>query len=341
MEPAAPSLAAKLAFLADPRSYPEGTARVEVVRTHLSCVFLTDRHAYKLKKPLRRGEVDLTTLEARRRACQAELRLNRRLAGEVYQAVVPLRLRPDGGLALGEGPGEPVEWLVRMRRLPRERMLDALVRRGEAEAAGLERLARRLARFYREAPREPLPGPAYRERLARELAQEAEALAAPGYALPGRLLRETVRRLEAFLAGAGAGLLEARMAAGRLLEGHGDLRPEHCLPEEPPVVIDCLDFSRALRLLDPADELGYLAMECAFLGDPATGERLLEAFWRASRDRPPRALVRFHQARRALLRARLSAWHVPDAGAPEAPRWLGRALRYLELAASLARELPA
>jgi aminoglycoside phosphotransferase family enzyme len=112
-----PTLADKVAYLSRPESYGEGVGAVEVIETHMSYVFLVERLVYKLKKPVRYPFLDFSTLDARRFNCQEELRLNRRLARSVYLAVVPLSIS-SRGLDL-EGTGEPVEWLVKMRRLPR------------------------------------------------------------------------------------------------------------------------------------------------------------------------------------------------------------------------------
>jgi aminoglycoside phosphotransferase family enzyme len=101
-QPAAPTLADKVAFLGQAGHYPELTHRVEAVETHMSWVFLTDTFAYKLKKPVYYDYLDFSTLEARRLDCEAELRLNRRLAAEVYLAVVPLLLAADGSAHAGQ-----------------------------------------------------------------------------------------------------------------------------------------------------------------------------------------------------------------------------------------------
>lgn len=106
-----------VAFLSDPRSYPEAPTRIKVRETHMSRVFLTEHYAYKLKKPVTLGFLDYSTPESRRKHCEIEVRLNRRLAVSVYLGVVPVCLTADGQLQLGE-PGKPVNWLVQMQRLP-------------------------------------------------------------------------------------------------------------------------------------------------------------------------------------------------------------------------------
>jgi aminoglycoside phosphotransferase family enzyme len=327
---AAPSLADKLAFLRQPGNYPEPTRRVEAVETHMSWVFLSDAFAYKLKKPVRYDYLDFSTVEARHVDCEAELRLNRRLAPEVYLAVVPLRRAADGNLSLGE-EGQPVDWLVKMRRLPAERMLDTLIRQRAVTEDSIRGLARKLAAFYAGSAPEPLSAEAYRQRLALKIAEFLRELGRPEFGLPTDRLTHLAQSQAAFLQ-QHAAHFDARAAGGRIVEGHGDLRPEHvCLLPEP-VVIDCLEFKRDFRILDPLDELGYLALECARLGMPEIGPWLLSAYGEASGDRWPVPLLHFYQSFRASLRAELAIWHLRDDGRHPPQTWVRTAYAYLDLA---------
>jgi aminoglycoside phosphotransferase family enzyme len=323
-------LADKVAWLCRPTSYPQPVRRLERIETHMSWVFLTDAHAYKLKKPVRYAYLDFSTLDARQRACAEELRLNRRLAPDVYLDVVALRRAPDGALAL-EGPGEAVEWLIKMRRLPAERMLDARIQAGTITAGEIQALAARLAAFYRETPRIGLSGTEYRARIAAQVQEHCVALEEPALGLPPAAVIEACTRLEVLLVRAAA-LIEGRASAGRIVEGHGDLRPEHVCLERQPVVIDCLEFNREFRIVDPVDELAFLAMECERLGAPNVGPALLAAYAAASGDAPPAALVHFYKALRAVLRAKLSIWHTRELPRAAWHRWSSLACAYIDTA---------
>ena len=327
---AAPSLADKVAFLKRPQSYPETTDRVEAVETHMSWVFLGDAFAYKLKKPVRYDFLDFSTPEARRLDCEAELQLNRRLAPDVYLAVLPLLQAEDGRLGV-EAPGQPVDWLVKMRRLPAACMLDQLIERHAVTADAVGALARKLAAFYAGLAPEPLAGDAYRMRLAEQVAESRRELGRPEFGLDDERVARIARVQSAFIEQQPE-LLDDRAEKGRIVEGHGDLRPEHvCLADEP-VVIDCPEFRRDFRVLDPLDELGYLAMECERLGMPEIGPWLLGAYAGASGDEWPPALLHFYQSCRASLRAKLAIWHLRDDGRHPPQRWLRIAHAYLDLA---------
>lgn len=329
------TLAEKVACLQRAGAYPEPTARVEAIETHMSWVFLTDRHAYKLKKPVRHAFLDFSTLAARKTHCEEELRLNRRLAPEVYLDVVPLTADAAGRLAVA-GAGEAAEWLVRMRRLPSESMLDVAIERGGVRDAQIAALAAVLAAFYRSLPPIAMPPGQYRDRLVRDIEACRAELGDRLHGLPGDSFAATADTLVAFAARE-ADLLAARLAAGRIVEGHGDLRPEHVCLLERPVVIDCLEFNRDFRVLDVADELAYLAMECARLGAPGVGDAILAACCERIGEGVPPRLLHFYRGYRALVRAKIATWHTRDA-APEAlDKWRERARQYLALAARYAQ----
>lgn len=325
----------KVAFLSRAESYPEGTSAVEGVETHMSFVFLTDHHAYKLKKPVRYEFLDFSTLAARRADCLEELRLNRRLARDVYLDVVALTLAPGGSLQLA-GEGEAVEWLVKMRRLPRELMLDHAMREQRVSRDEVRRFMRVLDDFYWAAQPVAMDPGIYRQRFERDIRANRRELLDPGYQLSPALI-EAVTGGQLVILEREAASLERRATAGRIVEGHGDLRPEHVFLGPEPVFIDCLEFNRDWRLLDPVDEIAYLALECECTGSPWVGDAALEIYREHTGDDPPDALVRFYKSCRATLRAKLSAWHLKDHLDPaDRTKWTARAQRYLELAARYA-----
>lgn len=323
--------AAKVAFLADPASYPgRPPPRIEVIETHLSWIFLGGARVLKLKKPTRGELFDLTTPEARRQNAESELRLNRRLAPETYLGIVPLALSSDGRLALGR-EGAIVDWLVEMRRLPVGDMLDSRLAERRWHPTEIRRLGDRLADFYARARPVPMSALAFFGRVRRECAASVEAFARIGQRdLEARAAR-IARRLLGFLSRRRLLFLH-RLRAGRFVEGHGDLRPEHVALRARVEIIDCLEFSRALRLLDPVDELAFLGLECARLGAPLLEPILFARYRRRTGDAPAPELVAFYGAYRALIRARLAIGHLEDEGMADAAKWRGRASAYLALA---------
>lgn len=331
------ALRAKVAFLRRADAYPERPWRVQAVETHFSWVFLAGRHAYKLKKPLRFGALDYRSPQARRLNCRREVRLNRRLAPDVYLGVVALARDARGGLHLG-GRGRRVDWLVKMRRLPASRTLEHAIAARRVRDADLRRIAARLAGFYRAARPLAIGVDAYRRHFVQGVRAHRRYLARPAFALAREPVEAPAKALLRFLRDRGE-LLARRARERRIVEGHGDLRPEHVYLGAPPLIVDCLEFDRALRALDPVEELAYLALECERLGAPALGARLLRAWQRTVADRPPPALFEFHMAWRAYRRAVAAASHLEDPRAAHVAKWRRRARQYLRLAALHARRL--
>lgn len=330
---ATPTLAEKIDFLRNPGSYPGGAAAVETVETHMSWVFLAEDRAYKLKKPVRYEFLDFSTPEKRREDCRAEVRLNRRLAPGVYLGVTALTLR-EGELAL-DGGGRPVDWLTRMVRLPRDLMLDHSIRRGRVDEDRLREAARRLGRFYRDAEPVSLDLAEFVDRLRALVTENREELTRPEFGLETDRADGVGKVLERYLDEREEDV-RARIRAGRVVEGHGDLRPEHVCLREEPVFIDCIEFEREFRIVDPVDELAFLGVECELLGAPGVGRTFMEEYRTLTDDAPPRGLVEFYRSHRAYLRAKLTIWHVRDDGVTDADRerWRGRTREYLDLAAA-------
>jgi len=251
--------ATKVAFLRQPASYPHynpGHAfTVDVIQTHMSWVFLSEHFVYKLKKSVRFEFLDFSTLERRHHDCLEEVRLNQRLAPGIYLGVVPLTIDAAGRLQL-EGEGGAVDWLVKMQRLPREYMLDQVIAARRVEAAEVRTFARLLAGFYRHAEAVSITPHDYRQRFEQNIDAYTNTLLKPTYGLSHNQITIIKRTLQQFLSDK-AELFDARVSTQRIVEAHGDLRPEHICLIDPPVIIDCLEFNRALRLLDPADELPF------------------------------------------------------------------------------------
>jgi uncharacterized protein len=326
-----PDMQAKLRFLASSAAHRGGP--VEVIETHMSWVFLDAEQVLKLKKSVRHDFLDFSTLPAREFYCREELRLNARLAPGVYLDVLALQWH-DGAFALLPSrllpaPGQTLDWLVLMRRLPAGHMLDRCIAEGRVAPPDIDALVGVLANFYRASPPLALSPRALGLQLWREQQANRQILSDPRWPLPGSAA--ALDRLDhALLVHAPA--LQERAARGHLRDGHGDLRPEHVCLLRPPVVIDCLEFNPSLRRLDPFDEIAFLGLECELAGAPWIAAQLLGGCAEALQDQPGEVLVQLYTARRALLRARLALAHLLDPVPRTPQQWRPRALRYIERA---------
>jgi uncharacterized protein len=294
--------------MAEPGFYPERPARVEVRESHISWVFLAGDHVYKLKKPVRFEFLDYSTRERRRFFCEEEVRLNRRLAPSVYLGVVPI-LRAAAGFVLGEegaraGAPEVVDHVVKMRRLPQDRMLDRMLREGRAGADDVARIVERLVAFHRSCPASS--GAEGSVAAVREIVEENLRECTPFIPelLSHRDLHEIQEYTRAFLARE-ASLVARRAAEGRVREGHGDLRAEHICLADGIDVFDCVEFSRSLRTCDVAAEIAFLAMDLDFLGFPPLADSLAAGYAASSGDRDLPALLPFYKSYRAQVRGKV------------------------------------
>lgn len=325
-----------VAFLAEPEAYRRAAGPVTARETHMSWVFLTNGLVYKLKKPVRFPYLDFSTIERRRAACEAEYRLNRRLAPHVYLAVVPLTVSPSG-LAIGGG-GAVVDWLVVMRRLDPEETLEAALEAGRLGPADVDRIATRLKDFYRRAHRVPMSAERAIADWHRALDYDRRLLEDPRFGLPAGRIARIVAVSRAFLARR-VHLLRQRLRRGRVVDAHGDLRPEHIWLTDPVTIIDCLEFDARLRALDPLDEVAFLHLECERLGAPWAGERIRRRLTTTTGENRSSGLFLFYRMQRAMLRARLSIAHLLDATPRTPEKWPRRTRLYLQLAARDATRL--
>ncbi len=331
-----PDTAEKLAFLGSPGAYPHAPTEVSVRETHMSWVFLAGERVYKLKKPVRFPFLDFSTLARREAACRAELVLNRRLAHDVYLAVAPLTAGPRG-LSIG-GDGEVVDWLVVMRRLADGGSLEQAIAAGSLTQAQLDGLVSVLARFYGTARRVFVAPNAHLVGWRRNVAFNRRILLEPRLGLPSGLIRSIDGTQRRFVA-ACADLLRARARGRHIVDGHGDLRPEHIWFDHPVRIIDCLEFNASLRAVDPLDEVAFLSLECDRLGGRWIADHLAVHLTRAMRSTPDDLLFVFYRCYRATLRARLAIAHLlePTPRTPE--KWPRLARSYLRFARDDARRI--
>jgi uncharacterized protein len=291
-----------VAALARPAAYNHDVTSVRVAETHISWVFLTGEYAYKVKKPLKFPFLDFSSLERRRHFCEEELRLNRRLAPELYLAVVPIG-GERGAPRVGEEPA--IEYAVKMREFPEGARLDRRLEAGKLAAEPLRAFGGRLARFHAEqaplAPRNPaataLAGALQNfDELREDLpAREQRTLAA---------LREWTEERAASI----APIIERRASLGRYRECHGDLHLENLLMRDGEILaFDALEFDPRLREIDVMSEAGFLAMDLAAHGRTDLAYDFLTAYLEAGGDYDGLDVLRFYVVHLALVRAKVRA----------------------------------
>ncbi|MFO1408380.1 MAG: AAA family ATPase [Steroidobacteraceae bacterium] len=301
------------AALASPRAWPHAVdAPVRVVETHISRVYLTGPYAYKVKKPLRLPFLDYGTPERRRAYCEEELRLNRRTAPDLYLGVSAIAGTPGAPRVDGDGPA--FEHAVRMRQFDPGDALDALVDTGRVATAEIAVLARDIERFHAAAARCPDGAPyGTPDEAGRIAADNLADLAAAGVAATTTLaslhagLDVEFARIRA--------LLGTRRAAGRVRECHGDLHCGNVVRWQGRLVaFDGIEFDPALRWIDVANDVAFLSMDLAERGRADLRRVLLQAWFDAGGDASAFDLLRYFEAGRALVRAKVAGLRARQPG---------------------------
>jgi uncharacterized protein len=325
----------KVAFLRRPDAYHH-VGQVECRETHMSWVFFAGDKVLKLKKPVRFPYLDFSTVEKRHAACVAELALNRRLASGVYERVEPITVS-DGKLSIG-GPGEVVDWLVVMKRLDDSGTLEHALREGRLRVHELEGLVTVLARFYRRCSRVPVPPALLLSNWRKSLSENRRVLLGGRSPLRVADVRFVDRMQTMFLA-ARAPLIAARARRRHIVDGHGDLRPEHIWLGPPVLIIDCLEFNRRLRTVDPLDEIAHLCLECDRLAGERYADYIEQRAMRVLQGEVSEELFAFYRCYRATLRARLAVAHLLEPNPRTPAKWPRLGHEYLDLALQDARRL--
>lgn len=321
-----PEYAETIEFLSDAQNLGEPETDIERVETHSAWVFLGRQHAWKLLKPLHYPGLYTLSPHSRYIHCVEEMALNKALAPGVYLDVQPLTVRPDGWIRLG-GEGAVLDWVIRMQRLPADRMFDRMLRENTWDVKDIESLQDYLKNYYASTRGVRISGHAYCRRLRAGIQRNCEKLLvmAPFGIDVGRIA-QIARRQEQLL-DMHRGLLMQRAQHGSIRDCHGSLKPEHICLSAPVRIIDRLELDPALRLLDPIEDLCFLQLECDRAGATWAGEWLVQRYIASDPMHIPNSLVDFYLSNRALTRARLAACRLAEPGANRA-HWRARVEDY-------------
>lgn len=288
-----------------PEAYPHAPKHVRHLQTHISHVFLTGDYAYKVKKPLNLGFLDFSTLEKRRQACEEELRINRRLAPDLYLGVVPV----SGSLEYPkvEASGPPIEYAVKMREFDQDGLLDRVLERGELTASMIDALAHQVAEFHLG-----LSGahpPDHCGHSAEIVSAALENFRQLRPLLHERNDVELADELQSWTRQQGDALAEAfalRRTQAFVRECHGDLHLGNLALIDGKVrIFDGIDFSEALRWTDVMNEVAFLMMDLAVRGRSDLAYRFLNQYLEITGDYEGVPLLRFYLVYRAIVRAKV------------------------------------
>jgi aminoglycoside phosphotransferase family enzyme/predicted kinase len=322
-----------IAALRDPQIYPEKPPKVDLVQTHISAILLAGQYVYKIKKPVDFGFLDFTTLERRKFYCQQEVDLNRRLAPEIYLGVVGIRFH-RGRVSIEEGPGEVIEYAVKMKRLPQDCQMDQWLAKGAITSEVLEKIAAKIAQFHSQAATNPEISSFGEIQTIRGNVEEnfSQTEKYVGEALSEESYRQLIEANRRFMEKQRP-LFRRRVAAGKIRDCHGDLHLQHiCLGKEI-LIFDCIEFNQRFRYSDVAADLAFLLMDLDYHREPILSAILAFHYLRISQDWPMFLLLDFYKSYRAYVRGKVTSFRLEDPGIPPQEKSLPskEARRYFNL----------
>jgi aminoglycoside phosphotransferase family enzyme/predicted kinase len=320
--------------LLKPSAYPVPTSRVELIQTHVSWLFLTDTHVFKLKKPVNFGFLDFSTPKLRHFYCNEELRLNRRLCPDIYEQVIELRETAAGAAFIGAG--KVLDHAVMMKRLPADRMLDKLVDSGNISLNEINIVAHTICRFHSDAATSPYISNFgsleqikfnWQENFDQTLQFQSTTLSPPTW--------ENIRSYVEQFTVSQSDLFAVRIDGGFIRECDGDIHLENiCLQNSSAYIFDCIEFNERFRFSDTAADLAFLLMDLDFHHRPDLAAAALASYITESGDANCARLITFYKVYRAFVRGKVESLRLLDSGIPQNDRCAAekRAIRYFRLA---------
>jgi aminoglycoside phosphotransferase family enzyme len=324
--------------LLNPAALPDPTKEVSLVQTHISIVLLADRFAYKIKKPVNFGFLDFRTLEKRAFYCAQELKLNRRLAKDIYVDVLPVFFdgkRYSMGIKRGQEP--VVEYAVKMKRIRRESLMISLFEKGALTESHLYRLAKVLAGFHTSALRtvdidrfgEP---EAFKVNTDENFVQVRNYT---GVTIKQKQFNDLEGWTEKFYK-SHRRLFYERVEKGKIRDCHGDLHMEHVCFTRPLSIIDCIEFNDRFRYSDAVADMAFLLMDLEYHGGESLSRMLWGEYQDMTGEEGAEELLLFYKVYRAFVRGKVNSFQMDDQGiSAEAKEMaVARAKKYFELASS-------
>ena len=322
-----------------PEAYEEHPHRVDVVQTHISFVFLTENFAYKIKKAVNLGFLDFTTLEKRRFYCQKELLLNKRLCDGMYLDVVPIKKLKSIKVC---GQGKVVEYAVRMKRIPQDRMLNNLLDRNQVDKRLIERIAKKISGFHTKAETsKTISDFGSPEVIQKNWNENFEQ----SIEFVGKTIQESdfefIRQRIIDFQERNRSLFEKRIKQGKIKDCHGDIHSGNIFVADKIYIFDAIEFNERFRYSDVASDIAFLAMDLDFKKRPDLADFLTKKYLKCSSDAGLLDLLSFYKCYRAYIRGKVVSFKLKDKniGWQEKESAVKTAEKYFKLAAEYAKTL--
>jgi len=318
-----PALPNNLDALLESCAYLHKPQNIALIQTQMSFVFLTGDYVFKVKKPVNLGFLDYTTLEKRRFFCHQELELNRRLCPGTYLAVVPITTplqgaKPQSNLLCVEGKGKIVEYAVKMKQLPQDRMMDVLLPAGQVTREMVATVAEKLADFHLKAKTNPEIAAFGKLDVIRQNTDENFAQTEKYIGLS--LTTERYERIKDYTSAfidSNISLFDKRVREAKIKDCHGDLHAAHICFTGDICIYDCIEFNDRFRYSDVASEIAFLAMDIDRYQRNDLSQHLVNKYVELSRDKELLNLLDFYKCYRAYVRGKVESFKLDDPYIPE------------------------
>ncbi len=325
--------------LMTPEAYPEEPGKIELIQTHISFVFLTKNFAYKVKKAVNFGFLDFSTLDKRRAFCEKELQLNRRLCPDIYLEVVPLN---KSNIIKIKGSGETVEYALKMKRLPQERIMTQLLKEGKVDENTIDEIAKIVAQFHSKA------------KTNREISQYGSLKIVKtnwdeNFTQTTKYINQTIPKIHFQLIQTAINsfmdkntvLFQNRINEQRIKDCHGDLHSGNIFITDKICIFDAIEFNDRFRYSDVVADVAFLAMDLDFQQRPDLANRFIKQYIANSKDQQLKQLLSFYKCYRAYVRGKVISFKLddPNVTSEEKASATKEAQAYFKLAADYAKNL--
>jgi hypothetical protein len=325
--------------LMKPEAYDEEVGQIELVQTHISFVFLTKNFVYKVKKAVDLGFLDFTTLEKRRFFCEKELELNIRLCGDMYIEVVPIN---KSNVINIKGEGETVEYAVKMKKIPQEKMMNKLLEEKKIDSKIIDKIAKIIADFHLKTETNKrisefgsleIIETNWNENFEQTREFIGETIGMNDFKLISEGIDDFMRRNVPFF--------EKRTAEGRVRDCHGDIHSGNIFVTDKIYIFDAIEFNERFRYSDVASDIAFLAMDLDFKERADLSNFLIERYIEYSGDQELTELLPFYKCYRSYVRGKVTSFKLkdPNVSSEEKSVAMKEAKAYFKLATTYAKIL--
>ena len=326
--------------LQNPKAYDVKIRKIKLLQTHISYIFLTGKYAYKIKKPVNFGFLDFTTLENRKFYCEEELRLNRRLCGDMYVSVLPITL--SGGVIKINGAGEVVEYVLKMKEIPQNAMMSQLLNANKVDKNDMDKIAETLFHFHNNAETSDEIDKFgsletikfnWDENFNQTREFIGRTVSVEDFAFINQKVNHFMDEKKI--------LFEDRVNKGKIRDCHGDLHSANIFITDKPCLFDAIEFNKRFRYADVASDIAFLTMDLGFLGRKDLAEYFLFRYLNHNCDKELLNILPFYECYRAFVRGKVMSFKLNDSNITEVDKIDSEksACKYFDLSVEYAKKL--